>query len=81
MRKIVQEEVAKHVCDATGEEMDQLHSCQINFDFDYETSMDGFSLTLDFNDKIAEEILDMLCDKYPNVKKLTEDKKKEIDVQ
>lgn len=84
MKKVISEEVLQWTCDATKTEIKDSNgiyespSCQVNFNFGYGSDLDGFELQLDFNDDIAKDIIDMLCDKYTNVAKIVEDIKKRI---
>lgn len=82
MKEIVQKEVVKWFCDATGKEITSVlgqetsdtPSCIIKFDFGYSSTLDGRRFELHFDDDAAQDILDMICDKYPNVAKIVKEK-------
>lgn len=76
MKRILQQEISEWVDDATGERMEDSPDCIVDLSFGYGSSLDGFALQLHFSDKQAQEIMDMLGEKYPNVAKVI---KEELD--
>ena len=82
MKHVVQEEVVKWFDDANGTEIgadpqwgtDSTPSCTIQFDFGYSSDLDGVRFDLHFDDDAAQDILDMICDKYPKVAKIVKEK-------
>ena len=68
MIKKIQEEVVEYFCDGTGQKTNDV-CCKIIFDFGYGSDIDGFQMQLHFGDKVAQEILAMLSDKYPGIDK------------
>ena len=83
MKKVIQEEIAKWVCDATGKEIEHCDSpsCNIEFSFGFNSGLDGLAFDLDFSRDVAEDIMNMLCKKYPNVAKIVKARKKYFGVK
>ena len=70
MKRIFQKEMSEWVDDATGKTMEDSPDCIVDLNFGYGSKIDGFVLQLHFSDKQAQEIMDMLGEKYPNVAKI-----------